>query len=69
MTTYELTREELDELKEAYFQQLKDTDPEVLEDITYWQELPDSLIHEHYDGFEFVREDFECNHFPTCEDF
>lgn len=50
----ELTRDELDELKEAYAEQ---------EDSIFrggW-EVPDEVVIEHYAGFGFVAEDFFCN--------
>lgn len=50
----ELTRAELDELKEDYF---------WTEDTIFrgaW-EVPDEVILNHYEGVSFVDEDFMCN--------
>lgn len=55
----ELTREELDELKDTYFWQLADEDPELLEDLP--DPIPDEVIFEHYAGIGFVKDDFFCN--------
>ena len=63
-TVYDLTDNEFEELKQTYFWQLIDDDPdgeEVLGDITSWEELPDDVIREHYDGICFVEDDFFCN--------
>lgn len=63
-TVYDLTDDEFDELKQTYFWQLMYDDPdgeEVLGDITSWEELPDDVIREHYDGICFVEDDFFCN--------
>lgn len=53
-TVKELSREELDELKETYAEQ---------EDSIFrgaW-EVPDDVILNHYEGIMFVDEDFFCN--------
>ena len=71
-TVYDLTRDELDELKESYFYQLRDNDDEVLwalnnpnsqdiDGITAPDQIPDSVIFEHYAGISFVDDDFFCN--------
>lgn len=60
-TVQNLTRDELDELKETYFWQLMDENPEILGDITSAAEIPDNVIFEHYDGICFVDDDFFCN--------
>lgn len=61
---YELSREQIEELKFAYFYQLLETDPEVLEGIDNFLGIPDDVIYEHYEGIGFVDEDFFC----TCDD-
>lgn len=61
MTVHELNIAELEELKETYFQQLLDTDPEVLGNIESSDEISDWSIYNHYEGIEFVKEDFFCN--------
>ena len=60
-TVNDLSRDELDELKENYFWQLQDNDEEVLSSINSPSEIPDSVILEHYDGISFVEDDFFCN--------
>ena len=59
MSVYELTRNQLDELKTAYFYQ--DEVQDILsENIVYPEQIPDDIIFNHYDGIEFVDEDFFC---------
>lgn len=59
MSVYELTRDQLDELKTAYFYQ--DEVQDILsEDIIYPEQIPDEVIFNHYDGIMFVDEDFFC---------
>lgn len=68
-TVYDLTRAELDELKESYYYQLMDNDEEVvfpLEHIDYIDvatpsDIPDDVIFEHYSGINFTVDDFFCN--------
>ena len=68
-TVYDFTREELNELKEAYFY-----DEEIKEPIMYnhWLtgelvpvlfagDIPDDIIFEHYKDVSFVDDDFFCN--------
>lgn len=62
MTVDELNNEELEQLREAYFDQLQETTgDEVLQGITDPKEIPMELIKEHYEAFDFVKEDFWCN--------
>lgn len=60
-TVYELSENELEELRETYFQQLLDTDPEVLGEVTDAKEIAFEDIENHYSGVYFVEEDFFCN--------
>jgi hypothetical protein len=60
-TVHELNNDELEELRERYFHQLADTDPEVLGDILLPEELPMENVIAHYEGTFFVEEDFFCN--------
>ena len=63
----DLSREELDELKDTYFYQLWDTDEEVLGEegdagrINFPSEIPDEVIFEHYEDVVFSEDDFFCN--------
>lgn len=57
---HDLTRDELNELKEAYFWQ--DETQDILEGaFTSPEQIPDSIIFEHYEDLCFVDEDFFCN--------
>lgn len=60
-TVHELTPDELEELRESYFQQLLEMDEEVLGDYTMASEIPMSNVKAHYEGISFVDEDFFCN--------
>lgn len=61
-TVYDLSREQLDELKQQYVCQLYE-DGDVLESPSYneladSQQIPDEVIFEHYDGIMFSDDDF-----------
>lgn len=59
-TVYDLTPEELNELKESFFWQ--DETQDILEGAyTSPEEIPDEIIFEHYSGLCFVDDDFFCN--------
>lgn len=60
MTVYELSQRELEELKLAYFLS-EDVDDEILDEITSWDEIPNDVIFNHYEGICFVKDDFLCN--------
>ena len=60
-TINELTQDELQELRETYFYQLLDTDPEALGFITEASDIPIQVIFEHYGGISFTPDDFYCN--------
>ena len=60
-TVYDLTENELVELRDNYFNQLLDTDPEVLGDITEAEQIAFEDIENHYSEVSFVDEDFFCN--------
>ena len=64
MSVYELSREQLDELKEAYYVELSDSGEadEVLDGIGLLNtnEIPDDIIFTHYDGVCFTCDDFFC---------
>lgn len=57
-SVYELSREQLEELKESFFYDNWD-DPIVLQ-YTYPAEIPDETIYNHYDVTEFTDDDFFC---------
>lgn len=68
-TVYDLSRDELDELKTNFFWQ--DETQDILEgDYTSPEQIPDEIIFKHYDGICFVDEDFLCNikddNFENC---
>lgn len=58
-TVYDLTRDELYELKAVYYDALQYTDD--AERFLYYDEIPDDVIFSHYDGVAFVDDDFFCN--------
>ncbi len=70
MTVDELTREQLDELKQSYATQLADCgeNNEIL-GISYKElpeaaeNIPDEVIFNHYEGVTFTEDDFFC----SCE--
>lgn len=51
----------MEELKQSYFYQLQDENPEILQGITEAEQIPDDIIQEHYNGVAFVNDDFFCN--------
>lgn len=68
-TVYDLTREQLEELKNSFFWQ--DETQDILEGAyTSPEEIPDIIIFEHYDGICFVDDDFFCTaengNFENC---
>lgn len=60
-TVYELTDEEIEELKQWYYWQLVDAGEDEELGIDSSDGIPDELIYEHYDGISFVEDDFFCN--------
>ena len=60
-SVHELTQDELEELRSAYFDQLLQMDNDVLGDIESEHELPMDNVIAHYEGTSFVDEDFFCN--------
>lgn len=68
-TVYDLTREQLEELKNSFFWQ--DETQDILEGAyTSPEEIPDYIIFEHYDGICFTDDDFFCTaengNFENC---
>ena len=75
MNVYELTQEQLNELKESLFYQFRDLDDEQpfavvdpvlqtfqpeLKHATTPETIPDNIIFAIYDGINFVNDDFFC---------
>lgn len=64
MTVYELTREQLEELKSDYFWGEDTADIPKFNNIGFPAlfpcDIPDEVIFEHYDGISFVNDDFSC---------
>ncbi len=58
MVVQDLTREQMDKLKAAYFWQEETQD--VLPDDIIIEQIPDDIIIEHYSGVCFVNDDFFC---------
>lgn len=61
MSVTELTHDQLMELKEAYFTQLKETDDSVLGGVLSAEDIPDSVIIHHYEDIVFHDDDFFCS--------
>lgn len=73
MTVRELSRDQLEELKNSYMGQLADEgvfaevmgvdyDEPSCEDVACADErIPDEVIFEHYDGIDFTPDDFFCS--------
>lgn len=59
-TAQELTKDELDELKSAYFYE-RENSGELPADITCPEGVSDDIIFAHYAGTEFTDDDFFCN--------
>ena len=62
MTMYnvrDLTREQLQELKDSYFWQ-EETQDILGDDITSPDEIPDDVIFQYYEDVVFVDDDFIC---------
>ena len=62
MTMYnvrDLTREQLQELKDSYFWQ-EETQDILGDDITSPDEIPDDVIFQYYEDVVFVNDDFIC---------
>ena len=53
-SVFDLSPAEMEELKQSYFYQLQDENPEILQGITEAEQIPDDIIQEHYNGVAFV---------------
>jgi len=69
MTTYELTEDQMKELKQRYLMEKYEEAGLILEcevtpsyDELLWAEtgIPDEVIHMCYEGTDFVNDDFSC---------
>lgn len=59
MCVQDLTREQMEELKNSFFWQ--DETQDILQgEYTSPDEIPDDIIIEHYSGVWFVNDDFFC---------
>jgi len=63
-TVYELNREELDELKMSYYDELQYTDD--ADTFLCYDSIPDEAVFRHYDGIIFAEDDFFCNAWPEA---
>ena len=65
MTVYELNREQLDELKSAFFWGEETAHIPKFDHLgrpaLFPGDIPDHVILEHYNGIDFVPDDFSCN--------
>lgn len=57
----DLNQGELEELRFAYFYEMLDSNPELLDNIDFASEVPMEKLIEHYEHISFVEEDFGCN--------
>lgn len=67
----ELNQEQLSELKQRVFydyEDMKDNGLEIdsdvekiIEDSTWWEDIPDYIIYDIFSGFSFVNDDFGCS--------
>ena len=57
-TTYDLSIDEMEELKETLYQQLLDDRTIKIDEF---DGVTEEMIHNHYDGINFVDDDFFCN--------
>ena len=57
MTVYDLNSEQMEYLKQDYFYNAESAEVESGE-IRYFWEVPDEAIYQHYDGIDFVPDDF-----------
>lgn len=56
MTVRELNEEQMENLKRSYvFEKVRNPSSQELADSIY---IPDEVIYKHYDGINFVEEDF-----------
>ena len=60
MTVRDLSREQLDELKTAYFWG-EETQNILSDDVISPEQIPDEIIFNYYDGVTFVDDDFFCS--------
>lgn len=60
LTVYDLSREQLEELKAAYFWD-DDTQDILPDDIIYPEQIPDGIIFDHYAEICFSPDDFSCS--------
>jgi hypothetical protein len=60
MNVTELNRDQLNELKQAYAEQLA-TDGITWGELAAATEIPDDIIFEHYADIDFVNDDFFCS--------
>ena len=62
MTVRELSRDQLNELKQAYAARLAETGEEIsYGELVETTEIPDDVIFNHYDGILFTDDDFFCS--------
>ena len=75
MTVYELNRDQLDELKNAYFwseetERIPKLNAQGLPAL-FPGDIPDAVIYRYYVGIDFVNDDFSCSAAPpplcVCE--
>lgn len=60
-TIYELTEAELDELRQSLYFQFLDNDDDILEEISDFNDIPFSILENHYSDVMFTEDDFFIN--------
>lgn len=66
-TVYDLTRDELNELKNALFcgchetGNLDEEEQKIVDNVVFDFEIPDKIVFSAFSGYSFVDEDFFCN--------
>ena len=65
MTTHELNKDQMEQLKsnlfyneEEWSDALTDKECETITNAVNWNEIPDEIVHKNYAGVEFVPDDF-----------
>ena len=62
MTTYDLTRDQLDQLKQDFVFDAFRNDGKCCSymSLACSSDVPDAIIHDYYEGMDFTDDDFTC---------
>lgn len=61
MTVYELTEEQMDELKNNLYWEMVDTGEDEEAGYMFYWDIPDELVFDHFSDIVFVEDDFFCS--------